>query len=80
MTFAINITGDIFSRPPKLYQSLFQMAAFTGMNNNGGVIDSGSQKGCNFFAFEDLLENGNIEGLEDQSIRWITVNLQAAIS
>ena len=80
MALAVDVSCGVFGWPPEFDEGLFQVASFAGVHHNCRFIEPRAEQRCDLLAAENFLENGNIDGLEDESVGRIVGQLQAAVA
>ena len=80
VSLAVDVPGEVLSRPPELEKDLLEMTALGRVDDDSLVVDARADEWLHLLAAQHLLEHGAVERLKDEAVGRVHVKLQAPVA
>ena len=80
MPLAIDVASDVLGGPTELDERLLEVPALARVHDDRRGVNPGPEQGGHLLAAQHFLEDGLVEGLENETVDGMVVHLQAAVA
>src|SRR6185437_4647817 len=77
---AIDVPGEVLSRPTEFEQCLLEVATFAGMDGDRVIVDALAEHACDLLGPSDLLQYGPIRRGQHQAVGRVLLEAKAPVA